>query len=179
MKAMKTIKKHLIHILAITAIEPDLFEQPYSQNAVIVCTERENRFISSGILTHVLILPFSDVEEEAAHGAFTKAHARVIIRFVESLPDEVSDIYVCCSKGSSRSAAVAAALLRMSGRSDKDVWLNPYYVPNTLVYYRLCREYGLFVTKRSVRRLKKRNEQAFRNAQSGKPCKYERWQIIS
>ena len=106
------------------------------------------------------------------------SYARVIIKFVRRLPKTVTDIYVCCSKGGSRSAAVAAALLRMSGRSDAPVWDNPYYVPNTLVYYRLCREFGLPVTRLSVWLKNRRNQRAYRKLQRGEPCKYERWQII-
>ena len=94
------------------------------------------------------------------------------------LPDEVTDLYVCCSKGQSRSAAVAAALLRMSGRSDDPVWLNPYYNPNTLVYYRLCREAGILVTPLEVQIKRKQNEKAYLDLQEGKPTKFERWQII-
>ena len=176
---MKHLKKYRIHILALAAIQADVFEQPFSNNAVIVCSDRDNRFVSSGELKHMLILPFSDDEDRNAIGAFNSAYARAIIRYVENLPDEVTDLYICCSKGGSRSAAVAAALLRMSGRSDKDVWLNPYYVPNTLVYYRLCKEYGLHITRYYVRHKQKQNERAFRKAQSGKPCNYERWQIIT
>ena len=77
---------------------------------------------------------------------------RHIIRFLRQLPKSVTDLYVCCSKGGSRSPAVAAAVLRMSGRSDKAVWDNPYYVPNWLVYQSLVKNGGV--------------------------SEYERWQII-
>ena len=101
----------MIHILAVPALKPGVFDLPPERNAVIICT-------------------------------------------------------------------VAAALLRMSGRSDASVWDNPYYVPNKLVYYRLCREYGLFVTRLSVWIKTGRNHRAYRRLQQGKLCKYERWQII-
>ena len=101
-----------------------------------------------------------------------------IIKFINRLPDEVTDLYICCSKGQSRSAAVAAAILRMSGRSDDPVWLNPFYDPNTLVYYRLCKQAGIPITPEEVQLRKEQNEKAYLELQEGKPTKYERWQII-
>ena len=115
---------------------------------------------------------FLDVEDPRVSGAFQYIHAEAIIRYINRLPDEVTDLYVCCSKGQSRSAAVAAALLRMSGRSDDPVW------PNALVYYRLCREAGILVTPMEVLTKRKQNEKAYLDLQQGKPCNYERWQII-
>lgn len=151
---------------------------PPERNAVIICTGRTNSYIDNYIKKNKLVLNFPDYEDPGLFGSFNGAHARVIIRFVRSLPKTVTDVYVCCSKGGSRSAAVAAALLRMSGRNDASVWDNPYYVPNKLVYYRLCREYGLFVTRLSVWIKTGRNHRAYRRLQQGEPCKYERWQII-
>ena len=111
-------------------------------------------------------------------GSFEDVHARAILRFISLLPDEVTDLYVCCSKGMSRSAAVAAALLRMSGRSDDPVWLNPYYTPNTLAYYLLCKEAGIQITPEQVMQKDKQNEEAYIKLQQGIPCEYERWQIL-
>jgi hypothetical protein len=66
----------------------------------------------------------------------------------------------------------------MSGRSDLPVWKNPYYQPNTLVYFTLCREYGIFETKLSVHVRSLINRRAFKMTKKGKPAKYERWQIL-
>ena len=172
------LKKYIIHILAITAIDDETFYLPAEQIAIIVCTNRTNKAIYKLRSENILVMDFPDVEDKKYPGAFSRAHARRIIRFLKGLSDDVTDIYVCCSKGGSRSPAVAAAILKMSGRKDTDVWKNPYYVPNSLVYLRLCREYGLAVTRLSVRLLTGRNRRAFKRAQKGKPCKYERWQIL-
>ena len=138
-KKIRNLKKYTVHILAITAVNAETFDLPPKQNAIIVCTNRYNKFIYACKPENILIIDFPDVEDKRYPGAFNSAHARKIIRFIKGLSDEVTDIYVCCSKGGSRSPAVAAALLRMSGRKDMAVWNNPYYVPNTLVYLRLCR----------------------------------------
>ena len=172
------IKKYKIHILAVTAINGETFDLPTEQNAIIVCCERINEYVYKCRPENTLILNFPDAEDKNYPGAFNGAHARKIISFVQNLSDEVTDIYVCCSKGGSRSTAVAAALLRMSGRSDKPVWHNPYYVPNTLVYLRLCREYGVAVSRFTVWLKSQMNRRAFLRVKRGKPCKYERWQIL-
>lgn len=178
---MDLIKKYTIHILAITAFNPKYYDLPFDlpdeRNAIIICTGRENKFLKN-YKGNKLEVGFLDVEDPQIQGAFEDAHARAIIRFINNLPDEVTDIYVCCSKGGSRSAAVAAGLLRMSGRSDDPVWLNPYYVPNTLVYYRLCKEAGIPITPEQVHLKQKQNEEAYRSLKQGNPCKYERWQIL-
>lgn len=178
---MDLIKKYTIHILAITAFNPKYYELPFDlpdeRNAIIVCTRRENKFIKN-YKGNKLVIGFPDVEDPRVEGAFEGAHARAIIKFINMLPEEVTDIYVCCSKGGSRSAAVAAGLLCMSGRSDDPVWLNPYYVPNTLVYYRLCKEAGIPITPEQVHLKQKQNEEAYRSLKQGNPCKYERWQIL-
>lgn len=178
---MELIKKYTIHILAITAFNPKYFEIPFDlpdeRNAVIICTGRENRFLKE-YKGNKLEVGFLDVEDPRVPGSFEDVHARAILRFIKLLPDEVTDLYVCCSKGMSRSAAVAAALLRMSGRSDDPVWLNPYYTPNTLAYYLLCKEAGIQITPEQVMQKNKQNEEAYIKLQQGIPCKYERWQIL-
>lgn len=178
---MQPIKKYTIHILAITAFNPKHFEIPFDlpdeRNAVIICTGRENEFLKN-YKGNKLDVVFLDVEDPRVPGSFECVHARAIIRFIKLLPEEVTDIYVCCSKGSSRSAAVAAWLLRMSGRNDDRVWLNPYYVPNILVYYVLCKEAGIPITPDQVLFKQKQNEEAYKKLQQGVPCEYERWQIL-
>ena len=113
---------------------------PKEYNAIIICTEPDKRFVYSCTPENTLKMNFRDVENERTPNAFNKADAKRIINFVLDLPDEVTDIYVCCSQGISRSSAIAAFLLKASGRSDMAVWKNPYYAPNTLVYRRLCQE---------------------------------------
>ncbi|WP_034450222.1 hypothetical protein [Butyrivibrio sp. AE2032] len=175
----RRIKKYAIHILAIQAIKPDLFDIPLSRCAIIACTERENSNLDLFPDAQKCVMPFADVEVPDAYMAINGAHARAIIRFLDRLPDEVTDLYICCSKGSSRSPAVAAAVLRMSGRSDRDVWDNPFYVPNSLVYQTVCREFGLFAPDWCVRCLVERNRQCYlESVEKGSTGKYERWQIL-
>ena len=171
-------KKYAIHILAVSAINGETFDLPQEQNAIIVCTDEENEHIYQCLSENILIINFPDVKDKNYPNAFNREHAKRIIHFVQHLSEKVTDIYVCCTQGSSRSAAVAAALLRMSGRSDKAVWCNPYYAPNTLVYSNLCREYGILTTGISVKIRELMNKRAFKAAKKGKKLCYERWQIL-
>ena len=171
-------KKYTIHILAISAIDHETFDLPPEQNAVILCTSHDNPYVRAYLPENVLSLDFSDVTDKKHPGAFRSDHARLIIQFVRSLSEQVTDLYVCCARGESRSTAVAAALLRMSGRSDMPVWRNPYYVPNVLVYRTLCRAYGLFETSLSLRIRARINRRAFRQVKKGIPPQYEKWQLL-
>lgn len=173
-----TINQYAIHILPTSAIRVDTFDLPQSQNAIIICNGRSNQDINRCLPENTLIMDFPDVEDPHYPGAFNAAHARKIIGFICNLSSDVTDMYVCCSKGSSRSPAVAAALMRMSGRSDKAVWLNPFYVPNLLVYYRLCRTWGFHTTRFSVWCRHLANVIAFKRAQRKKKVDYERWEIL-
>ncbi len=175
----KYMKKYVIHILAVPALGPDSVDLPLEKCAAIICTIRTNPYIDNEFKENKLLLDFLDVEDETMDRAFNRIHAGMIINFINNLPDEVSDLYVCCSKGGSRSPACAAALLRMSGRSDMDVWQNPFYTPNTLVYKTLCREYGIYVSDEMVKTYCEINDLAYKMAQkNGNAGEYERWQIL-
>ena len=180
MKKRIRLRRYAIHILAIPGFTAEVVEEPYSKNAVIACTsKRSTAFLESQMIEHKLILDFPDVEDSRCVGAFNGAHARAIVNFLNGLSKGVTELYVCCSKGGSRSAGLAAAILRGSGRKDTDVWKNPFYVPNTLVYKRMCDELGIFMPWVIVWLKKRSNERAYRKAQkNGNSGKYERWQIL-
>ena len=176
---MKKLKRYVIHILPIPAIGPDAFDLPMEKTALISCTDRTNDYLDGKAIPHKLILPFPDSENRKAPGAFNGSHAMAVIRFISGLPDTVTDLYLCCSKGGSRSPALAAALLKASGRSDDEVWKNPFYVPNTLVYKRMCRELGFFMPGFVVSLKKHCNNKEYKKAQRrGNAGRFERWQII-
>ena len=178
MDTVCSIKKYPLHILSVSALSWGVIDIAEDEAALIVLTERTNPFLeSTGI--RKLVVDFQDVEDLKAEGAFTAARADRIIDFIEALPATVTDLYICCSEGVSRSAGCAAALLLMSGRSDRDVWRNPFYRPNGLVFSLLCREAGIFMPKFSVWLRKAANASAFRTAQRRHSAgKYERWQIL-
>lgn len=173
----RIIKPFIIHILPIKTIRPDLLDIAPQNAALIVCSDDSNRYLD--IFQYRLVIPFADINSKNGANAITSANAKSIIDFVLSLPKTVTDLYICCTEGISRSPAVAAAFLRMSGREDRVIWNNPYYLPNPLVYKTICREAGLFAPEWYVWILKKRSALGYKfSRKRGNTGNYERWQII-
>lgn len=173
------LKKYRIHIIPALALNDSIWELPFERNALILCTKNYWYIASRLPLNEVLYLDFPDVDNEHYLGAFDELNAREIIGFIKNLPLSVTDLYICCSMGASRSAAVAASVLRMSGRSDRVIWDNSYYKPNALVYSFLCREAHIFAPHWYIKQLQNINEMAHQK-DSGNKSIYddERWQII-
>ena len=73
-------------------------------------------------------------------------------------------IYVCCDSGESRSTAMAAAIMRYYGKSDKEIWTDPHYHPNLLVYKEQLYAFGIKVSKLRLRYLKYINSRALKRA---------------
>ena len=88
--------------------------------------------------SNAIELHFLDTTDKSNPSAFTPAHAQTILKFFRSLPPE-ADLFVCCDSGESRSAAVAASLIRYQGESDKEIWEDRTYHPNTHVYNTCCK----------------------------------------
>ena len=90
-------------------------------------------------LRHVLHIAcqYDDIDYEVLGRCFTLIEAKKIVRFLRSCEDKVTTICCVCDGGCRRSSAVAAALYRFYGREAeelKNVWQNPVYEPNLLVY---------------------------------------------
>lgn len=68
---------------------------------------------------HLLRLSFHDVDQDRGEGfrLFDEMHARQILDFVESLPEEINYVIVHCHAGISRSAAVAKVIASATGAS--------------------------------------------------------------
>lgn len=169
----------LIHILPKTAIKQELHDLCKTTSASILCFDEPE--ISKYLITnYVLVVPFADTTIRSHANSITVEQARDIINFVQNLPASIKDLYISCSAGQSRSPAIAAAIHRMVGRSDKDVWENPYYFPNGLVYQTLCNEFGLPTPDVYVQNLVECNRQCYLEAvKNGNAGKYEKWQIIN
>ena len=173
------LKRYAIHILAVPVVTEEAFDLPPEQTALIVCSNRTNRFIDGDTGIRKIVLPFADVEDEKRSDAFTDAHANDAVRFLRELPESVTDLYICCSEGASRSPAIAAAVLKASGRSDCAVWKNPFYAPNRLVYRKMCAALGIFMPRPLVRYKESMNKTAYRKSKKTRSAgKYERWQIL-
>lgn len=81
-------------------------------------------------ITSVIRLFFDDVE--SGTNCMEESHARAIKKFVERNKDV--HIIVHCDAGISRSAGIAAALLKFYNGDDWQIFDDPKYCPNMLCY---------------------------------------------
>ena len=126
----------MIHILIspIWAVRQDI---PGSTAYYILCSSSP---LHLGPHPHVRAFHFLDTTDESNPYRFKPVHAELILEFFRSLPDG-ADLFVCCDAGESRSAAIAAALKRLQGEDDSELWSSGDYIPNRLVYDICCRTF--------------------------------------
>jgi len=78
--------------------------------------------------------------------------------------DDFKMLYICCDSGESRSTAIAAAIMRHYGNSDKEIWTTPLYHPNMLVYRNQMQAFGKRVCRLRGKYLRYINEKALNKA---------------
>ena len=151
------------------------FADDSKEYAIINCSERISQYFSSQ--RYLLQLHFIDTEDEDNPKSFSLDDGEKIKSFIASLPNNITDLFVLCDAGESRSTAIAAAILLFAGRNDEPVWNNPFYHPNPLVFRRLCQAFGIEMTEEQIESKKKQNGDAFKNAiKNG--TQYKRWEVI-
>lgn len=124
----------------------------------ILCTSDDSLVIEPR--ENVLFLHFADITDARRADAFTAEQAAKVCSFWKNRA-LYSTLFVCCDSGESRSPAIAAALMRLMGRSDFVIWQNPEYHPNPYVYMVLCHAFGLEVKPSEVDERKTANHRAF------------------
>lgn len=153
------------HVLAVRAIASDTVNLPPERYAMILCSTHIERLKKAAqYAENCLIADFADLTDPTRSDTFHPEHAQGIKQFVASLSPQVTDLFICCDYGESRSPAIMAALLLASGKSDYRVWNNPHYHPNPLVFRELCLVYGIFMPEWKVRARVQISEEAFHNA---------------
>lgn len=185
------IKKYNIHILPIKHLVIENISQYVpNQIALIVSTSCCDSFshtvmygksVSTVLpsFAHYLVLSYQDISNPDAMDVFDRIKADDVRRFISSMDESVTELYICCDSGESRSPAMAAALLLASERSDRPIWLNHHYHPNPLVFRELCRGYGIPQPNVLISAKTFLNRKAYKLAQlkRGK-AKYKLWEIL-
>ena len=97
-----------------------------------------------------LILSFNDIVDCNNSSSFNKSIAGEINSYINNLKSDIEVLYVCCDSGESRSSAIAAAITRFYGKDDMEIWSNPHYYPNLLVYKLLCEELEISLYDREL-----------------------------
>ena len=175
------MENYRIHIYPIKGLTEDMLDQ-YEFPALIICSSRVSRLVKALFADDFCAVSFLDTIDVNDEGAMQPQHADTILSFLYSLDSstkKVTDLFICCDGGDSRSPAIAAAILRLLGKDDRAVWENPFYTPNILVYYRMCRASGISVSWEEVLKLRQLNEEAYRKAQmnNGQTC-HKRWEVL-
>ncbi len=133
---------------------------------VILSTSHEPKWKHLNLFSDSLVMNYDDVIDPSDKYAFSPelaVHVATLARKIEDDP-AVINIYSVCDGGQSRSAGIAAAIIRYSGGEDLGIWDSPYYHPNPLVYRLTCEAFGIEVTDEDITYLVEINEKTFDNA---------------
>ena len=137
-------------------------------SAAILCSSDFSPITGHIPFKYSIQLEFQDTHDPSNCNSFRPEQAEAIKRFLSELPDGITDLFIACDAGSSRSPAIAAALFRASRRSDKAIWINPRNYPNPLVYKTLCSAFHLITPKLLVDCKLRANRRAYRKKQQSK-----------
>lgn len=107
---------------------------------------------------------YEDLDYECPARSFSLPDAVVFAEFTKHLTNEVDTIYCCCDAGESRSPAVAAAVMRYFGLDDMQIWRNPHYHPNMLVFEMMTNALGVAISDEEKDYRFYINQKAFRDA---------------
>ncbi len=134
-----------------------LFEKKPSCSGAIVIICSRNEFDKSCLKAFdaYLVLEIDDTLMEESRYAFKERDGETVKSFLEENKD-FEKLFVCCDSGESRSTALAAAILKHFGKSDREIWENPYFHPNMLVYRNQLRAFGRETVKLKILYLNKR-----------------------
>lgn len=131
------------------------------RTALIVCTSYT---INPSRLPETESCLIQSFEDRAAPGpaSFSSRLARQAAQFIQTR--DTSEFAVCCDSAMSRSPAMAAAILRYNGQSDRVIWQNPHYQPNPLVYRLMCDALGCSISPWKLRWMIRSNQAALKKA---------------
>lgn len=173
------LRKFRIHICPIKGIPWERIHDNEKSAIVICSTTNLSSQYEDVSPERLCAVGFADVTDPELPLAIKEEHAAMIRGFILQLSPEISDLYLSCDCGESRSPAVAAAIITAVGAPDDMVWQNPFYHINTLVYRCVCRAFGINMDAKDIIRKKSINELAFRNAMKKQSdLGFSRWQTL-
>lgn len=150
-----------IQICPIKRLYQTLAEGPIGKCGAIISSASEIEISRLQGITYVF-RQYEDLDYECLERSFSQTDAAAFADFVKNLEADV--LYCCCDAGESRSPAVAAAVMRYFGLDDMQVWKNPHYHPNMLVFEMLADALGAAVSDEEKDFRFYTNQKAFRDA---------------
>lgn len=135
-------------------------------SVVILSTSHEPKWGHLDRFAESLVLSYDDVIDPDDPYAYTAKLAEQVASLVKRVENDptITGIYSVCDGGQSRSAGIAAAVVRYLGGEDLGIWDSPHYKPNPLVYRLTCEALGIEVTDEDMTYLVEINEKTFDDA---------------
>lgn len=109
---------------------------PTSIISIFTPGDIQNTFAKRENIKDILFLCFDDIEYEKEKGIFMSENdAKKIVAFIKRCQERgIQEIWVHCDAGISRSAGVAAAIMKYLNNDDSLIFNNPKYCPNMYCY---------------------------------------------
>ncbi|MBE7018235.1 MAG: hypothetical protein E7420_08865 [Ruminococcaceae bacterium] len=107
---------------------------------------------------------FADIANADHPSAFNAYAAAETANFIKALPENLDTLFACCDSGESRSAAMAAAIMRFLHLDEMRIWTFPGYHPNKLVYLLLCEALGVSVSPEEAEKKSEISSKALKKA---------------
>ena len=138
-------------------------ELPDKKTIAIFLTMEKTEHPNLRLLDKYLKVSVFDTEVEDRAFSFSYGDGLQVKEFLEK-ENDFGRLYVCCDSGESRSTAMAAAILKFYGQSDEEIWTNPHYHPNILVYKKQLNAFGIKISNTKLKYLKYVSERALKRA---------------
>jgi len=138
-------------------------ELPDRKTIAIFLTMEKTEHPNLRLLDKYLKVSVFDTEIENRAFSFNYGEGLQVKEFLEQ-ENDFGRVYVCCDSGESRSTAMAAVILKFYGQSDEEIWTNPHYHPNRLVYKKQLNAFGIKISNIKLKYLKYVSERALKRA---------------
>ena len=126
----------IIEVMNRTTAKAETFKAKSVPTAIISITDSDkpiNKFDHAVWIRGILRLQFDDVERDEMD-CMTEWDAIKIQQFIDTVKDKVERIIVHCEAGVSRSAGVAAAIMKFLNGDDMPIFQSGKFCPNMTCY---------------------------------------------
>lgn len=147
-----------IHVIVMSREKIEEIEPLLPKNACVISISTPQ---AGHLLFHVpvLYLDFPDTESD---NGMTKLDADKVSDFViANVRNGHSCIYVHCDQGISRSAGVAAAILRAYGKDEGQILDCSDYCINSRCYELVLKSFGIYLSKEEISEAKQRSRSSY------------------
>lgn len=122
-------------------------DRPFVIISISTPGDNKNEFKRNDSLRDVLYISFDDIEDAREGGTMmSRENARDIVNFIVRWHVlGIPEIWVHCDAGISRSAGVAAAIMKFFNNDDTPIFDNPKYCPNMHCYRYILDAFQKFV----------------------------------